>query len=185
MGCAASIRETLSKNSLTVDRNHFYFAKVIGNGGFGTVFSAMHVDYHSWFAVKQINKVQLMKHKSGLDMIMGELTAWKKVDHHHYISDLHFAFQDRSYCYFVMDLLTGADLRYYVKKRLILTEPELAFLVACMSSALNHLHTRGILHRDIKVLLSLYSSRFPLKISMTSRCYSLKMSSLTMKDSLI
>lgn len=91
-----------------------------------------------------------MKHKSGLDMIMGELNAWKKVEHHNYISDLHFAFQDRSYCYFVMDLLTGADLRYYIKKRVILTEPELAFIVASMASALNHLHTRGILHRDIK-----------------------------------
>jgi serine/threonine protein kinase len=150
MGCAASIRETLTKNSLTVDRNHFYFAKVIGTGGFGTVFSAMHVDYNSWFAVKQISKVELMKHKSGLDMIMGELNAWKKVEHHHYIADLHFAFQDRSYCYFVMDLLTGADLRYYIKKRIILTEAELAMIIACMASALNHLHSKGILHRDIK-----------------------------------
>lgn len=61
MGCAASIREALNKNKLTVDRNHFYFAKVIGCGGFGTVFSAMHVDYQSWFAVsaKYINSCHL------------------------------------------------------------------------------------------------------------------------------
>lgn len=151
MGCAASIQEALKRNDLTVDRSHFYFAKVIGTGGFGTVMSAMHTEYHSWFAVKQINKVELMKHKSGLDMIMGELNAWKAVSHHHYVADLHFAFQDRSYCYFVMDLLTGADLRYYIKKRIILTEPELAFIVACMSSALQHIHSHGVLHRDVKV----------------------------------
>jgi serine/threonine protein kinase len=49
-----------------------------------------------------------------------------------------------------MDLLTGADLRYYIKKRIILTEGELSFLVACVSSALHHMHSKGVLHRDVK-----------------------------------
>ena len=49
-----------------------------------------------------------------------------------------------------MDLLTGADLRYYIKKRIILTEAELAFLVSCISSALHHMHSKGVLHRDVK-----------------------------------
>ncbi len=51
----------------------------------------------------------------------------------------------------MMDMLTGADLRYYVKKRIILTEPELAFIVAAISSALHHMHGKGIIHRDVKV----------------------------------
>lgn len=59
-----------------------------------------------------------------------------------------------SSCYFVMDLLTGADLRYYIKKRIILTEPELAFIVGCISSALHHIHTKHVLHRDVKVSYS-------------------------------
>jgi serine/threonine protein kinase len=54
--------------------------------------------------------------------MQGELKAWKKVGSHAYISDLHFAFQDKRHCYFVMDLLSGADLRYYIKKRILLTE---------------------------------------------------------------
>ena len=50
-----------------------------------------------------------------------------------------------------MDLLVGADLRYYIKKKIILEENELAFIVACVSSALNHIHLKGVLHRDVKV----------------------------------
>ena len=93
MGCGASVRSAYS--SLTVDRSHFYFAKVIGTGGFGTVYSAMHTEYHTWFAVKQIDKVELVKHKTGIDMLFGEMKAWTQVGHHNYIADLHFAFQDR------------------------------------------------------------------------------------------
>lgn len=52
-----------------------------------------------------------------------ELEAWRRVGHHSYIVDLHFAFQDKHHCYFLMDLMAGADLRYYLKKKIILTEP--------------------------------------------------------------
>jgi serine/threonine protein kinase len=93
MGCSASVKSMYS--DLSVDRSHFFFSKVIGAGGFGTVYSAIHTDYHTWFAVKRISKAELLKHKSGLDMLFGELRAWQRVDHHAYIADLHFAFQDR------------------------------------------------------------------------------------------
>ncbi len=94
MGCAASIQSVLN-SSLVVDRSHFYFTKVIGMGGFGTVYAAMHSEYHNWFAVKQISKAELLKHKTGVEMLAGELAAWRKIEHHTYIADLHFAFQDR------------------------------------------------------------------------------------------
>lgn len=49
-----------------------------------------------------------------------------------------------------MDLKTGGDLRYYLKKKLIFEERDVAFYVSCISSALNHLHSRNIIHRDVK-----------------------------------
>ncbi len=93
MGCASSVISSYSAE--TVDRSNFLFTKVIGSGGFGTVFAAIHTDYLSWFAIKQIDKIELMKHKNGLDMLLGELNAWKQVGNHSYIADLHFAFQDK------------------------------------------------------------------------------------------
>eukprot|EP00597_Dinobryon_sp_UTEXLB2267_P008507 CAMPEP_0170091414 /NCGR_PEP_ID=MMETSP0019_2-20121128/25023_1 /TAXON_ID=98059 /ORGANISM="Dinobryon sp., Strain UTEXLB2267" /LENGTH=259 /DNA_ID=CAMNT_0010311303 /DNA_START=129 /DNA_END=906 /DNA_ORIENTATION=- len=102
-----------------------------------------------WHAVKEIVKVELVKHRTGLAMIMGELRALKKVDHPLIIS-LHFAFQDREKCYFVMDLKTGGDLRYYLRKKIMFEENDVAFYVSCISSALHHIHSQNIIHRDVK-----------------------------------
>jgi serine/threonine protein kinase len=52
--------------------------------------------------------------------------------------------------YFVMDMRTGGDLRYYLKKKHIFEEKDVAFYVACLSSALMHIHSKNIIHRDIK-----------------------------------
>ncbi len=45
---------------------------------------------------------------------------------------------------------TGGDLRYYLRKRYLFEERDVAFYVACISSALEHLHSRNVIHRDIK-----------------------------------
>jgi len=56
----------------------------------------------------------------------------------------------RKNCYLVMDLRCGGDLRYYLRKRKIFEEVDVAFYIACMSSALEHIHSKNIIHRDIK-----------------------------------
>jgi serine/threonine protein kinase len=50
-----------------------------------------------------------------------------------------------------MDLKNGGDLRFFSRKNHIFEERDVAFYVACISSALNHLHSRNIIHRDIKL----------------------------------
>jgi serine/threonine-protein kinase len=49
-----------------------------------------------------------------------------------------------------MDLKTGGDLRYYLRKKLIFEEEDVVFYLACLSSALDHIHAQNIIHRDIK-----------------------------------
>lgn len=148
MGCVA-IRMVFASD-MKIDLDNIFLTKIIGQGGFGTVYAGLHLEYHSWFAVKRVNKIDVLKHKGGVDMLLRELEAWKRVDRHNYIAELHFAIQDKHSCYFLMDLMVGGDLRYYIKKRVMLSEPELAFLVAAMSSALHHIHSKNILHRDVK-----------------------------------
>jgi serine/threonine protein kinase len=60
-------------SKLLVDLEHLSLMKIIGTGGFGTVYSALHTDYSSWYAVKRVGKVDLLKHTQGVDMIMVSL----------------------------------------------------------------------------------------------------------------
>ena len=46
-----------------------------------------------WYAVKEINKYELMQHKTGLQMIMGELEALRKISHP-FIVGLQSAYHD-------------------------------------------------------------------------------------------
>lgn len=49
-----------------------------------------------------------------------------------------------------MDLKTGGDLRYYLRKKAVFEEKDVAFYVSCISAALNHIHSHNIIHRDVK-----------------------------------
>ena len=102
------------------------------------------------YAVKDINKFDLLSHKTGFDMLYSELQSLKLVCDHAFITKLYFAFHTKESCFMVLDLKSGADLRYYLKKKLIFEECNVAFYIACISSALQHCHLRGVLHRDVK-----------------------------------
>ena len=99
--------------------------------------------------MKEINKYELLKHKTGFAMLYSELNALRRVDHA-LIARLHFAFYTPASCYLVLDLKTGGDLRYYLRKKLLFEEANVAFYVACISSALHHCHSRMVIHRDVK-----------------------------------
>lgn len=82
-------------------------------------------------------------------MLTNELKALKRLEHP-FIIPLHLAFQDRIACYMVFDLKLGGDLRYFLRHNVCFEERDVAFIVACISSALKHVHAKGVIHRDIK-----------------------------------
>lgn len=82
-------------------------------------------------------------------MLYSELNALKRLDHP-FVTPLYFAFHNTQCVYFVFDLKTGADLRHYLRKKLLFEEVNVAFYVACISSALHYCHSRNVIHRDVK-----------------------------------
>jgi serine/threonine protein kinase len=131
-------------------RNQFIFSYVIGKGGFGKVSSAMHIDSKEWCAMKEMNINQLIKQKNGLAMVMTELLAHQQVGSHQFIVNMKSAFHDTLTCYMSFDLCVGGDLRYHLRRGHQFNEESTAFIVACIGSALHHIHSKGIIHRDVK-----------------------------------
>ena len=68
------------------------------------------------------------------------------------IINLHYSFQDYDNLYFVLDLLTGGDLRYQLGRhpRRFYNESQTKFFIACIIESLIYIHSKNIIHRDIK-----------------------------------
>lgn len=160
MGCLASRLDDVTSLRISprlerINRNSFLFSHLLGEGGFGTVTAAraVFIDDASisseWFAVKEIAKSEVFKHKTGLTMLYGELNALKRLAQP-YIVGLTFAFSDETSCFLVLGLLMGGDLRHYLKIGTVFEESDICFIAACLSSALEYMHSRRVLHRDVK-----------------------------------
>jgi serine/threonine protein kinase len=89
--------------NVLVEKSQFITAGVLGEGGFGKVFTGMMLKNGNWYAIKEIKKMQLVKHKLGTTMILNELEAMKRLDHPAIIN-LHYAFNDK-YDYY-KDIMT-------------------------------------------------------------------------------
>jgi len=59
------------------------------------------------------------------------------------------AFQDEKSLYLVLEFCAGGDLRYHLPTRFF-SEKEVKFMVACLMTALEYLHSQGVVHRDVK-----------------------------------
>lgn len=78
----------------------------------------------------------------------GEKEKYRK---NNYIVKLYCAFYENEKCYFVMEPLYGSDLRYYLKHSEIdFNEENVAYFIACIGSALCHIHIQNVMHRDVK-----------------------------------
>jgi serine/threonine protein kinase len=132
-------------------QDNFLFGEVVGEGGFAVIRQAVYTPNKSLrLAAKIINIKNCASRTSGVSIIRDELRALKMASPHAFIANLHFAFHDRKYCYLVLDFLEGGDLRRHMGMGYHFSEHRVAFVAGCIGSALHHLHTRKILHRDVK-----------------------------------
>ncbi|CAO3636265.1 unnamed protein product [Cunninghamella blakesleeana] len=122
--------------------------RVIGRGTFGKVRIVEHCDSHQLYAMKCINIDDCI----GMDAvrnIIRERTILEQLDHP-FLCRLQFAFQDDSYMYMITDLMLGGDLHYHISSKHQFSEDVLRFWFAELSSAVRFLHSKNVVHRDIK-----------------------------------
>ncbi|KAG0201022.1 hypothetical protein BGX28_006072 [Mortierella sp. GBA30] len=125
----------------------FKLLRVIGKGSFGKVRMVERRETGKVYALKYISKAQVIKMEA-VRNILRERQILESVDHA-FVVNMRFAFQDDEYMYMCMDLMMGGDLRFHMNRRNF-GEDVVRFWIAEMSSAVGHLHSLGIVHRDIK-----------------------------------
>ncbi|GAA93946.1 uncharacterized protein L969DRAFT_92148 [Mixia osmundae IAM 14324] len=131
-----------------VDLWHFYLLRAVGKGAFGKVRVVQHKQTKALYALKYINKARCVKQHS-VSNIIQERRLLEEIDSP-FVCNLRYAFQDDENLFMILDLMLGGDLRFHLDRMVCMREDVVKFYVAEIALALDYLHKKGIVHRDIK-----------------------------------
>lgn len=147
---AEMIRISFSNNTPPTTNADFYRAgKILGKGAFGKVSLALHKLAKKLVALKLLNK-ELIKNDSSKDKVMQEVKILKRFRHPNVVK-LYETFESDKHIVVVMELCAGGDLLNYVRKRRRLKESYAKYIFKQIIEGIAHVHSKGILHRDIKL----------------------------------
>lgn len=142
-----------SKSRYAVD--DFETLKVLGKGAFGKVMLVRMRENGQIYAMKQLSK-QLLLERNEVVHTKTERRALEDT-HHPFLVHLRFAFQTTTKLYLVMDYCNGGELFYHLKQMSGRFPEARARLYASeICSALEHLHGRMIIYRDLKVRTQIF-----------------------------
>ncbi|XP_042891729.1 serine/threonine-protein kinase Nek4-like isoform X2 [Penaeus japonicus] len=148
MGALSSKKKESSFEGEEVSFDHFQVLRAIGKGSFGKVCIVQKRDSKQMFAMKYMNKTQC-EARDALSNVFREIEILASLSHP-FLVNLWFSFQDEEDMFMVVDLLLGGDLRYHVQQGVQYTDDAVRLYILEVAAALQYLHTRSIIHRDIK-----------------------------------
>ena len=121
---------------------------LIGRGGFGKVVLCKKKDTGKCYAVKILKKSDIMQ-KDHMDKIRNEKNIMMQNDHQ-FLLGLEFCFHDQRRIYFGMNYLPGGQLASWLQHYQKFPEDVVRFYAAQIVFALEYLHERNIIYRDLK-----------------------------------
>ncbi|KAL9021674.1 MAG: hypothetical protein Q9185_001122 [Variospora sp. 1 TL-2023] len=139
-----ALRQTKGKYTLT----DFTIQRTLGTGSFGRVHLVQSKHNQRFYAVKVLKKAQVVKMKQ-VEHTNDERKMLQKVKHA-FLVTLWGTFQDSKNLYMVMDFVEGGELFSLLRKSQRFPNPVAKFYAAEVTLALDYLHSRHIIYRDLK-----------------------------------
>lgn len=135
------------KEEVTI--NDFVPKIVLGKGAFGTVLLVEKKDTKELFAMKSINKDDIVK-KDQIEHTKTEKMILEHVNHP-FLVGLAYAFQTPHKLYFIMQFMRGGELFQHLSNLKKFPEKQAKFYAMQIALGLGHLHSKDFIYRDLKL----------------------------------
>lgn len=152
---AEKVRDSCAKTTVIfhnsdskVNQESFELLKTLGKGYSGQVFLAKKKDTNKLFALKVISKLDVIK-RNFFDNVKNEREILASVDSP-FLVGLEFCFASPSNLFFALPFRQGGELYHHLRKASRFSEETAKFYAAQVLLGLIHLHSKGILYRDLK-----------------------------------
>ncbi|MCH7752278.1 MAG: protein kinase [Planctomycetes bacterium] len=119
----------------------------IGQGGMGYVFKGEHILLGRIEAIKVLPKQ--LTDATSIANFRREIRAQAHLDHPNLVR-LTYADTDGDTYFLVTEYVPGSDLRRLVRFHGPLSQTQAAILISQTAAALDYVHSRGLIHRDVK-----------------------------------
>ncbi|XP_063676221.1 hormonally up-regulated neu tumor-associated kinase homolog A-like [Bolinopsis microptera] len=128
----------------------YIIGKSIGEGSFAKVKEGIHILTNMRVAVKVINKTELKETDYMMRNLHREADVLRKIRHEN-IVQLYEVMETENHYYLVLEMVRGGDLMTHICNNKRLSEQEAQKYTRQIISAVEYLHSMGIVHRDLKV----------------------------------
>lgn len=137
-----------------VDPEDFELLSVLGTGGYGKVFLVRKVsgsDVGSLYAMKVLKKATVVRKRKVMEHTLTERSVLEAIRNFPFLVTLHYAFQTEANLHLIMDYICGGELFTHLHHMGPFHEAQARIYAAEVTLALEHLHSLGIVYRDIKL----------------------------------
>jgi len=126
----------------------FDLLNLVGKGSFGKVMQVKKKDTGKIYAMKVLDKKHILEHNE-VEHTLAEKNILQQI-HHPFLVNLNFSFQTEDKLYFILDYVNGGELFFHLQKEKRFSEERVIFYSSEILLALEHLHSNGIIYRDLK-----------------------------------
>jgi len=146
---------TRRKENTSENLENFEFAKFevvgqLGKGSSGTVQLVYDPKKDETYARKTIAKKSLEDSKRELLRVLWEKEVMTRLDSQ-FIVRLHASHEDKDNIYLFMDAVLGGEMFNLLQEHVSFREkPDALFYAGCVCSAIEHMHSRKVVYRDLK-----------------------------------
>uniref|UniRef100_H9G6X3 non-specific serine/threonine protein kinase n=2 Tax=Anolis carolinensis TaxID=28377 RepID=H9G6X3_ANOCA len=146
---AEEMEVAVTKTRAKATMNDFDYLKLLGKGTFGKVILVREKATGRYYAMKILRKEVII----AKDEVAHTVTESRVLQNtrHPFLTALKYAFQTNDRLCFVMEYANGGELFFHLSRERVFTEDRARFYGAEIVSALEYLHSRDVVYRDIKL----------------------------------